>query len=344
MKLTLKRRFQNLADQVSFPMFFYIYESGKLIGANERAKELIGEETKNIKQVWKNIEKRRLPDKVLVNGRIFFPHEQLENGTHFLRVDMELCVFSIGEEHIVTVILEQSYKNAFGEENSLYIPKIIWRDKGLRLRGQNEACLKMPAWEIRTEDSFAFETRMIEEQLESYGVLKRVKIENGKQGFAKLNRITLINQNGNCVGILIVCELLKEEEEKRRELCRLQRQKAVLEESLRECKKIAYSICEDERGSVDYFSAGIKQFGYCPEEFYSGEKNWLELVDQEDRRLWQDREKRPEILEYRIYTKEGKPVVVCDKIIDYTVYREKLYRQGILWQKEGKEREEWESQ
>lgn len=352
MKLTLKKRFQNLAAQISFPIFFYIYESGKLIGANEQARWLIGEETKKINQIWKDTAKRRLPDKILLNGRIFFPGELIANKGYFLRVDMELCVFQIDHEHIVTVLLEQSHKNAFGEEKSIYIPRIIWKDKRLRIRGQNAVSLKMAEQNVKVEpgdvEMFTFEERVIEEQLESYGVLQQVKIEAGKKGFAKLNRIPLINRNGNSIGILVIYEILQEREESRNELCRLLRQNAAMEESLKESRKVAYSICENKNGSVDYLSAGIEQFGYQPGEFYSGETGWLDIVYKEDRKLLQQWEGQIGVLEYRIYTKEGGLVSIYDKINEYTVYRERVYRQGLLWKieddknKEKEGNEEWE--
>lgn len=363
MKLTLKKRFQNLADQISFPIFFYIYESGKLIGANEQARWLIGEETKNIKQIWKDTAKRRIPDKTLLDGRFFFPGELIENKGYFLRVDMELCVFQIDHEHIVIVLLEQSYKNAFGEEKSIHIPRIIWKDKRMRIRGQNAVSRKMAEQSVKVEPGYAaensygeevlkkvftLEERVIEEQLESYGVLQQVKIEAGKKGFARLNRIALINRNGNSIGILVIYEILQEREESRNELCWLLRQNAAMEECLKESKKVAYSICENRNGSVDYLSAGIEQFGYQPGEFYSGETGWLDIVYKEDRKLLQKRERQIGVFEYRIYTKEGGLVSIYDKINGYTVYRGMVYRQGIIWkieddknrEKEGNE--EWE--
>lgn len=334
MKHTLKRRFQKLADQISFPIFFYIYEGGKLIGANEQARWLIGEETANINQIWKNTAKRRLSDKTLLNGRIYFQGELLENKGYFVKVDMELSVFPVDQEHIVVVLLEQSYKNAFGEEKSIHIPRIVWRDKGMRIRGQNGAAKGDSCVEEVLKKAVTFEEKVIEEQLESYGVLQQVRIKEDKSGFARLNRIAMMNKNGNSIGILIIYEILQEREETRNELWRLLRQNAAMEECLRKSKQVAYSICENRKGSVDYLSAGIEQFGYRPEEFYSGKMEWLDIVYKEDREILQKLGKQTGVLTYRILTKEGEAVPVYDKINGYTVCREMVYRQGIIWKAE----------
>lgn len=352
MKLTLKRRFQNLANQIQFPIFFYIYESGKLIGANEGAKYLIGWETKNINQIWQSGKKKKLSDKVLMNGCIFLEREKVMVNGYCLEVDMEFCSFQLDQEHIITVLLEQSYKHAFEKMQSIHVPGIMWKDKRLYIRGQNSVSLQMTESGKKIEPGylaensydrevinkvFAFEERVLAEQLESYGVLQQIQQEHPKRGFAEVNRIALMGRDGKSVGILVIYELLKEQEEIRGLVSRLQRKNIALEGCLKQSRRIAYSIKEDKKGTVDYLSEQIEAFGYQQEEFYSGKIGWLDLVCEEDRKWLEKQGQTLEVRRYQIYNRERKKIYVYDKPTGYGVYQGDVYRFGVIWQEERNE-------
>lgn len=352
MRLVIKRQFQRLAEHVTFPLFFYIYENGKIIGANEGAKALIGRETKNVNQIWKGGGKKRFSDKLRSGYSLLLNREKIEVKGYCLEMDMELCFLQMDQEHIVIVLMEQSYKRAFQKRNHDRIPRVFWKDKRLHIRGQNYICQWMvdeaarlePGYEASRiydreilKKAFSYEEKLIEEQRESYGDLQQIKQGSGRRGFGQVNRLPLINKNGNCIGILIIYEVLQEKEETgKQEEYRL-RQLEALEASLREEKKIAYSIREDKRGSVAYLSDGIEDFGYKTEEFYSGGYGWLDIVCEEDKKKLEEQEKIPGKLEYRIWSKEGKKIWLCDKRYGFSFYQNSIFRQGAVWQieKEG---------
>lgn len=349
MKLTLKRKFQNLVDQIAFPIFFYIYESGKIIAANEGANLLLGNETKSIGHIWKDGGKKKISERLMKNGSVLLKREILKGEEYSLEVDMELFDLRVDEEHIIVVLLEQSYKKAFSETRKNGIPRILWKDRHLHVRGQNLASQRMQGENPKIEPGymtdnpydkagiakvFALEEELMREQKESYGVLQQVGLQEKKRGFAQVNRLPLINRNGDCEGLLIIYELLLEREEGNRELSRLLRQTAVLEDCLLRSRMIAYSVELNERGKIDYLSAGIGRLGYCPEEFYRGELNWRDIVCEEDRKKLSIRENPMEEIEFRIYTKDKKRVRIHIKPQKYTRYQDKMFCQGVLWQVE----------
>ena len=232
---------------------------------------------------------------------------------------------------------------------SIHVPRIIWRDKRLYIRGQNRVSLQMtelgrkiePGYQAENpydreviDKSLAFEAKVIAEQLESYGLLQQVKLDARRRGFANINRIALINRNGSCIGILVIYELLQEQEEITSSLSRLQRSNTALENCLRENNKIVYSICEDKKGTIDYLSEQIEAFGYRQEEFYSGEAGWLDIVCEEDRKWLEKQGQKLEERTYWIYNRKREKIHIHDKPTGYSMYQGKMYRLGIIWQDE----------
>lgn len=347
MKLTIKRRFQAMAEHTIFPMFFYSYDSGRIIAANEGAKNLIGEEAKSVSQIWREGSKKRIAEKLSAGDCAFFPQEKIRNGDYFLEVDVDLFSFLQAEERIIAVLLEQSYKRAFSEERENYLPRILWKDSKLCLQGQNSVSLRVmedgakiePGYEPENpydkegiKKVFALEKQLLEEKQDSYGVLQQMGLREKRRGFAQINRLLLFDRNGECEGLLLIYELLQEYEEINAELCRLLRQNAALEECQRFSRRIAYSIQMDENGTVDYISAGVERFGYRQEEFCSKKLGWLEIVCPEDREKLKNRENSLEETDYCIFAKNGKKIHIHEWPQKVTSYQGKLFCQGILWQ------------
>lgn len=343
MKITLKRRFQNLAENVTFPIFFYVYESGKIIGANKEAREIIGQDIKNANQLWKRPGKKRFTEKELMDGCIYIQGEWIRNKSFFLKADMEFSCFQLDREHVITVLIEQSGKRFFEGRNAIYIPRIIWKDQRLHVRGRNRASqgeMQEQAWEEAEtaqlydqevlKKNAELEEELIQKQTECYGRLQQVCMEKGKKGFAKINRLPLINRNGNCVGILVIYELLQEREEMRGRISWLCRQNQALEALVEEMEGIVFSIQEDKSGTVDYISPNIMLLGYCPEEFYSGKIGWLDIVCKEDQGLLKKFTGEKKEIEYNIYTKSGEKIRVLEKTAGISVYQNQVFRQGFL--------------
>lgn len=285
----------------------------------------------------------------LRDGCIFVPEERIWRKDFSLSVDMELNVVELGQEHIIAVLIEQSYKKAFDEEFSIYLPRVLWKDRRLQIRGQNRIICQMgeegkiePGYEIENsydrevfKKTFELEEKIMEEQVESYGLLQQVKLDDKNRGFAQMSRLPLADENGNCIGILILYEFLEKREDIEYKVCWLLRQSAVLEESLRQQGEIAFSMQEDERGSVDYISSNITKTGYEPEDFYAGTLGWLDLVCEEDKKLLTKCQGDIEERTYRIRAKDGETLWVYEKVSGIMVYQDKVFRYGSLWIKQG---------
>jgi hypothetical protein len=317
-----------------------------VIGANVRARELIGSDTKNVDEIWMSREKKKLPPKLLSNGCMLLQKEGIQVNGFWLDIDMEITVFLVAKEHIVAVLLEQSYKKAFEMPRRSHVPRIFWKDAQLKIKALNEINQKNldvnkelePGYVAESayeravlRKTFQFEKKLIDEQGESYGEVQQVNSPGRNQGFAKINRLTVVGKGNQCIGMLVICESLEEKDEAYTQICSLLRKNAAMEKALEEENYFVYCMKEEDNERIDYLSAKESCFGYTMEELCTGDFGWLDLICEEDKPRYLERKNPMEEIEYHIHTKTGEKVKVHEKPSGYQMDRDGIYRQGLLW-------------
>jgi diguanylate cyclase (GGDEF) domain len=345
MKAIVKQQYQEFVENIEFPTLVYIYETGRIIAANLAAKDIIGQTYKNMNFLWENQEKYKLKKEVLNNGNEILFNQFINNGKSTVEIDIEISSFIVDKVHIIFCFFDQAYKQLHFKFFSDYVPRIVWKDKKLAFLGSSsyfkkdleihselENCTNDIIYEKETSNTITIEEERIIKLKEcQYNVIQQFIGRSGKSYFAKLNRMPIINKNGTCIGMLGVYTLILNRDAYKKMFDITLRINYVLNKAAACTNKYAISWFFEEGNPLAYVSANFSRLGYNLNDFYSKELQWKDIVYPEDyKKINFDILKENEIIEYRIFKKDGEIVWVKDETMAIYKRDKYIYREAIL--------------
>lgn len=220
MKVNVKYRYMEFLSHVEFPALIYYYETNRLVGMNQYAVEILGQNVKSIKELTLNQLRPKLSKELLNNGskRIHRYTVYTRNGVKTL--DFEINSIIVDDRHVCLVLFEYSYKNMFHGNEELLLPRLFWKDKALNYIGMNESFredIQLPdtilihEQKIRNEDIFqeddkdiysTQERKMLKSKQAIYGKIGMLMVKSNKDLFVKYNSMPIFNKYGTAIGVL----------------------------------------------------------------------------------------------------------------------------------------------
>lgn len=326
MKASVKILYQELIDNIEFPIVVYVYETSRIIAANRYARDIIGADTKLMRSIW--LEKHRFIEKeVLDNGSNRYYNKRILVGEEEREIDIEINSIFLDSIHIFICMFDLSYKQCFVQQLNKLVPRCFWKDKNLNYLGINQGFIIDTCQDTKTKEEISdelilksesyqvvheYETNVMITRQSQINMLQTIQDENGTSIFTKFNRIPIINKNGTVCGVIGIYTLILNREEYKHLYDKTLRENTLLSEIVSKSKVIGVSWRLEHEWKVDYISPNIIQLGYGPEEFYSGNLKWAQIV------CWDDLQKQKwsaiecgnwdgELIEdeFRIATKDG---------------------------------------
>lgn len=338
MKAIVKQKYEEYVEHIEFPMIIYIYETGRIIAANELAREIIGKKAKNMNIIWEEQRKKKLKKETLEYGSELFYNEGIYQGNNKFEIDIEVNSFLIDNMHILVCFLEQSYKQQFVKYSKIQVPRLYIKDKKLKLLSTNRYFREdkgtiqpfsgdyFNSYIEPEVSSVLEESEMIvmKEKRCTHTMIQSIKIHTTEECFARMNRIPLMNRNGTCVGIMGIYTLLLDKIESRKLYDSILHENNILNEAVCRSEAMIVSLYDDdEKYPVEYISSNFRKYGYHLEDFYSGRTCWRDIVHKEDfKRILKERQlakkNHVEFLtqEYRLIKPNGDIIWVQDEIMN----------------------------
>lgn len=352
MKRLVKQWVREAITSISFPVLVYIYENGRIIARNLKSEQIIPKDVTSINSVWAEQRKQKLPEEVLNNGSCIFRRKNMVSHQERITADVEFTSIVAGDEHIIILLFEQSYKVPFGRRcGNWQVPRLVWRDKNENMIGCN-SFFKEDAGFIGSQKSYDTvskeDAEILEKALEQHRIILKerrsqidsieiVHIMDKGRRFAKISRFPLINKNDTCTGLLSIYTIMPEKEEISRFHSEFQRDNYLLNKAVSKSNRIAVTFEKGAEGKIDYVTSNIEQWGYRQEDFHAKKITWKDLVVKDDygkfkmRNMACDLQKKEGVFcEYRIRTKGGQTIWIQEEEIVSTIKNERKYRQAVL--------------
>lgn len=335
---------------IDYPVIVYSYETDRIIAMSSRAVHLAGGEIQQMNQLWEERKKQRIPGEVLSNGSFLLYGKHILHGEERLEIDAEFSCIALEQEHMIFLIFEQSYKMPFAGSRRYSLPRLIWRDKRLRVQGTNtivrddcDVRRLEPDYQADDdmskdmEEAMEVSRKVIKEGVGRYETLHRATINRTEQSFAKFYRIPLINKYRTCTGVLTLFTLILDPVKWQMAKDEIYRANYILGQAIAKAGVFAVTWKSGPEGYVDFISNNVREWGYRPEQFYSGELTWRDLVVSEEYECFQEKNVKPyayasheKAFYYHIRKKDGDLLMIRDVTIQMTLLGNQSYRQGIL--------------
>jgi diguanylate cyclase (GGDEF)-like protein len=349
MKIIVKRQYQELVEYVDFPMIIYIYETGKIIASNRSAKDIIGDECKNMNSLWDNHTRVRYPKEVLDNGNAAYLGRTIISGKDSIKVDIEVTSMVLDNQHIIICLMNQSYRQQPLIYISKFVPRIVWKDKRLNFIGGNYHYREdWKKWnsESNKESMVFVNERFLEEdkstissKASQFNVIHQVNEKDKEVCFIKMHRMPIINKNGTCIGVICIYNYILSRKDHNQMLDFTLRLNKILNETVSKSDSIVLSCAVVKDYPVEYISSNIEKYGYNMNDFIIGNLTWKDVVHPDDyERIYQEELKLNvigadrSVKEYRIVTAEGKAIWVSEEIIYIVKNKKNSYRESIITQ------------
>lgn len=230
MKINIKQYYKEFLNHIHFPSFIYYYETNRILGMNDSAKKILGDDIRNVKDIFSV--RPKLSKKTLSNGSLILYKQEMNSRYETILIDMEVNVVDIDEKHMCIVFFEYTYKQNFSKYLKDEIPRIYWKNREQSYLGMNESfkndfSITLSNEEIQKTNfrnidfmNFEFEVmvnveelRVIKAREPLYDMLQVVKTDTGHNVFIVNNRIPFFNKNGTVLGLLGVYHLVLDKEE-----------------------------------------------------------------------------------------------------------------------------------
>lgn len=350
MKTAIKRQLKEFVELIDFPIIIYTYETGKLIASNLNARRILGEGVTNINLIWEKKGKLKFPTELLENGTKIYNKKAVIQKENRYEIDIEFCSIPMDDRHMIIGIFEQSYKQIFLKNRIIQLPRIIWRDRELKVVGGNkifchdakivnhnfsywnQLVSETEEWETIYED----EKKILKEKTMQENIIQSLLWgENGRR-FAKINRFPLTNRNGTAIGVLIIYQAILEKEEYERLFNGVLRENNILNEAIGQSKTIVLSREESKHMPVEYISSNINIWGYQTKEFYSGQITWNDIIYEEDKANFYKNIKKCNYEDkfitqnYRVIKKNGDIAWIQEELLGTSINDNKSYRQSVI--------------
>lgn len=355
MKSSIRKYYQEFVDYIDFPTVIYVYETGKILAINEYGKNIIGNETKNINDLWEGKERQKYNRTVLNNGTKILYNKIIETNSEKVEIDMEVNSIVMDKIHLLFCFFEVSQKQYFTKHFEKQFPRIFWKDSSLKSVGSNTYC-KMDfnyVQDVNNEDhEDVFQERgiydiLVEEDIEiitnhvnKYHFMQEFRNSVDESFYAEVNRMPIINRIDDCLGIIYVYSLILNQEEKQEIIQDTLKENSILNEIVSRSDTVMVRWRMEANWPVEYISPNISKYGYEVDDFYSKKLTWRDIVHPDDfykinaehliiSANMKD-ENRYNILEYRIITADNSIVWVRDESLEITENTSYEYREGII--------------
>lgn len=232
MKINIKQNYKEFLEHIHFPSLIYYYETNRILGMNQLAKVILGENKRNIKDVFNH--RPKYTKTTLTNGSLILYKQEVNSDLGVVVVDMEINVVALDEKHMCIVFFEYAYKQNFSKHLMSEVPRIYWKNKEQLYLGMNDSFKKDFRITLTNEElqnksiKNAFfmekevnsivdveEMRIIKGREFLYEVLHVIKTNYNESVFILNNRIPFFNKNGTVLGLLGVYHLLLDKEDQK---------------------------------------------------------------------------------------------------------------------------------
>ncbi len=300
MKAEVKNLYQEFIDHIDFPTLVYIYETGRVIADNKKARSILGLKGYNLNKLWDKENRLKIERLRLENESTIFYNQRINNELNICnQIDIEVNSIVLDKQHVCVCFFDYSYKQIFTRNMSLLLPRIYWRDRKLCYRGINEATLidykhqikpncGMTGSDILDEETMKRivedNTTVINEKAPIFGVMQYLKTPDAINHFCNIQRIPIINRNGTVNGILISYQIIFSREEYKNMFDQKLRENNILSNVLlrREITILSCTRKNKNEYPINFISGNICKFGYQADDLYSGHLKFNQIVYTED--------------------------------------------------------------
>ncbi|SET56577.1 PAS fold-containing protein [[Clostridium] polysaccharolyticum] len=354
MKLGIQKIFQELASYVDFPTIVFINETGKIIGKNRSASEIIGEKCKYLKEVMSTEVEARFRHAIIEQEKQVFYNVKVLEKEQSIEIDMQVNVILYEKQHVTICFFEQSYKMMYDKYMSLLVPRLFYKTSQCDFIMANRHFMADNNLEtangVRNEDFLEEEVckfvslseeNVIRSKQAEFNVVHTIKLKwkQEKDYFIRLNLVPVLDRNGEAVGLLGNYNIILSRDEYKGLFDTVLRQKQMLSRIVSQQGKYTVACRMEEGWPIEYVSSNFAEFGYPIHEVYSGIMKWARLVHPADlERVKKELDlymKEPAgklpFLVYRIRKGNGRYVWIED--ITYSIISERntYLREGMFY-------------
>lgn len=354
MKLGIQKKFQELASYVDFPTMVFINETGKIIGKNRSASDVIGEKCKYLKEIMSTEVEARFRRAIIEQEKQVFYNVKVLEGAQNTEIDIQVNVIPYEKQHVTICFFEQSYKMMYDKYMSLLVPRIFYKTSQLDFVMANHHFMAdnnlEEVYGARNEDfldeevcefiSLAEKNAVRSKQAE-FNVLHTIKLKwkSGKDYFIRLNLIPVLDRNGETVGLLGNYSIILSRDEYKGLFDTILRQKQMLSRIVSQQGKYIVSWKMEEGWPIEYVSSNFVEFGYPFHEVFSGVMKWTRLVHPQDleriKKEWdlytKDTVGKLSSLTYRLRKGNGRYVWIEDTTYSLISEGNTYLREGMFY-------------
>ena len=349
MRNSVKKQLVEMVEYVEFPIGIYIYETGKLIAANKKAKEVLnGTSCQNVNLLWADHKKLKLEPEVLRGKSKIYLNRAVEVGDEVLTVDFEINVFQVLSEHIVVAFFDRSFRQSFRLDMLKHVPGMIWMDANGEYTAKNrsvqyglerflyvrEHIEEASEKELQMLENIKKEHQKIRTELQPiFCKIVQVDFDEDNSGLVSMNKVPFLSKGEEYAGTLMICNPVFSQADYDELLGNARFENVLLRECVMADNKIVLGIHSKDDGVIRYATDNIKLLGYEQEELLQRKLKWKDVIYPEDRKRVMDEIK--EAIEngdrfikqkYRVRTVDGKI-----QWVDTLMMGNDLSVKGELW-------------
>ncbi len=331
MKGEVRKKYEEFLDHIEFAAIIYNYESNKIIAINRYAKEVFSVQNDDIREIFDG-KKLRYPKELLKGGsELLFNINAVDKDGKKMNIDIDVNVFMVENYHFVLMLFEKSLKNAFVGRLGIQTPRIAYKntiDGNIFINSALKNDIYSFGSGYTTEQvkeflnnqvvsrSMDIKKRLLEEGKSQFNSIQMITVNNESSYFIKINRMPVIDREGNTVGILSLHNRILNKEKHKEFYETAINSNNMVNDMIDKGDTVLVSWFLDEKASVQYISGNIEKYGYTVEEFCTGKVSLKDIVYEEDMPKVKDKfmeldenelkENKISVYEYRIVKKDGK--------------------------------------
>lgn len=273
MKGEIKNKYIEYVNHIDFPVVLYVYETNKVVAMNGYAKEIMGKEYEDIRDVFEGKKFRLGKDVIDSEGKLLRGVAITLASGESIQIDMDINVIKVDNVHFVVMLFDESSKDKFSSMN-VQVPRVAWMYTDKAKIYMNEALKK----DIYTTENVAdinegYEGFILESYLDDsmidkmneikesiivdgvsqYNSIQMIVKKDESNHFIKVNRMPIVNSNGENIGILNIHNIILDKDTHRKMydnvLQDIAKQKSVLEDDVTvSVSKSKVEIKSEEKG------------------------------------------------------------------------------------------------
>ena len=211
MKGKIRNKYIEYVNHIDFPMIMYVYETNKVVAMNVYAKNMIGKEYDDIRDMFEG-KKIKLPKEVIDGENKLLEGIKVNTSDEIIEVDMDVNVIMIDNVHLVLMLFDESYKKIFSSIMNVHAMRVAWKYSGTRkiymnkvLREDINGSVIEAYYNESMIDKFReIEKHVIDEGLCHYNSIQMITLRDKSSHFIKLNIMPIYNGNEECIGVISV--------------------------------------------------------------------------------------------------------------------------------------------